>query len=253
MDTIIETRKLSKTFSHSGVKQHVLKNLDLTIHTGDFTVIMGPSGAGKSTLLYALSGMDRPSLGSVVFAGTDISSSSEDKLARFRRRHCGFIFQQAHLLDAMSVMDNVLAIGLLGRPRREHRGIHDRACDLFDQVGLTTDDTRKMSTMLSGGEAQRAAIVRGLINSPAVLFADEPTGQLNSENSQRVLDLLTQSNHSGQTLVMVTHDIRSALRGNRILFLRDGSIRGELRLEPWQADTSERTARLTGFLAEMGW
>lgn len=249
--TVIETVKLSKSFSHGGSQQHVLKNVDLTIGRGDFTVIMGPSGAGKSTLLYALSGLDRPTLGAIRFDGTDITRFGEDQLARFRRAHCGFIFQQVYLLDAMSVLDNVLAVGLL--TQRNRKKVTQRATDLFDLVGLTPDDTAKFATMLSGGEAQRAAIVRGLINEPAVLFADEPTGQLNSEYSVKVLDLLTRVNAGGQTLVMVTHDQRSALRGSRVLYLRDGAIRGELDLGPYTGDDPDRYLALTGFLEDLGW
>lgn len=245
------TAKLSKTFSNAGTQQHVLKNLDLHIKAGSFTVIMGPSGAGKSTLLYALSGMDRPTLGQVTFDGETISGYSEDQLATFRRAHCGFMFQQIYLLDGLSVMDNVMAVGLLTRPRSE---VKARADELFDVVGLTDSDRRKFPGMLSGGEAARVALVRGLINTPGVFFADEPTGQLNSEFSTLVLDLLGQVNQSGQTIVMVTHDVRSAACGSRILYLRDGTIQGELDLsEIPTTQTAQRQDATAGFLAQMGW
>lgn len=223
----------------------------MTIPRGEFAVVMGPSGAGKSTLMHTLSGLDRPTLGQVWFDGEDISAYSEKRLGLFRRRHCGFVFQQIHLLDAMSVLDNVLAVGyLLGRPRED---VLRRAQDLFEFVGLGESDWAKFPDMLSGGEAQRAAVVRALINEPAVLFADEPTGQLNSEYSRRVLDLLTRVHAGGQTVVMVTHDLRSALRGERVVYLRDGAIRGECRLGPWDADDPQRQIRLTTFLDAMGW
>lgn len=251
MAAVIRTDKLSRTFSTQGAQQHVLKNLDLEILEGDFTVIMGPSGAGKSTLLYALSGMDRPTLGTITFDGQVISTMSQDRLAMFRRTHCGFVFQQINLLDSMSVLDNALAAGLLtGRPRRD---VVKRATALFETVGLDATAHGKFPGQLSGGEAQRAAMVRGLVNDPNVLFADEPTGQLNSENSGRVLDLLTEVNGRGQTIVMVTHDLRSALRGTRIMYLRDGSIQGELRFDPWAGEDAARQDRLTAFLTEMGW
>ncbi|HHV21044.1 MAG TPA: ABC transporter ATP-binding protein [Propionibacterium sp.] len=247
---VIRTDKLSKTFSNAGTQQHVLKNLDLEIEENSFTVIMGPSGSGKSTLLYALSGMDRPTLGTVTVAGTDISRFSENRLARFRRQHCGFVFQQIHLLDSMTVMDNVMAVGLL--TNRDRGAVRRRAEELFELVGLKPADHRKFPAMLSGGEAQRVGIARGLINDPTVLFADEPTGQLNSETGRLVLDLLSQVNEAGQTVVMVTHDLRSAARGSRILYLRDGSITGEHRLAA-DADEAERTQQTATFLAEMGW
>lgn len=248
---VITTDKLSKTFSNAGNQQHVLRNLDLAIEEGSFTVIMGPSGAGKSTLMYALSGMDRPTLGTVNFAGEDISKYSEDKLARFRRRNCGFMFQQIYLLDSLDLMDNVMAVGLLTSDRASVRA---RADELFDLVGLTKADRRKFPAMLSGGEAARAALVRGLINEPKVFFADEPTGQLNSEFSGIVLDLLSRVNAGGQTVVMVTHDIRSAAHGSRILYLRDGKIQGELDLADLpRAEVTRRADRTADFLAKMGW
>ncbi|MGC5628668.1 ABC transporter ATP-binding protein [Georgenia sp. Z1344] len=250
-EDVIVARRLSTTFSRDGVQQHVLKNLDLTIRRGDLTVIMGPSGAGKSTLLYALSGMDRPSLGTVTMAGTEISSLGQDRLARFRRRHCGFVFQQVHLLDGLSVLDNVLAVGLL--VDRDRRRVTARARELLEQVGLAPADHDKLPSMLSGGEAQRAAVVRALVNSPDVVFADEPTGALNTALGGRVLDQLTEVNAGGQTIVMVTHDTRSALRGNRILYLRDGTIDGELELGRWTGDDDARRERLTAFLTDLGW
>ncbi len=246
----VAARMLSKTFSHKGIQQHVLKNLDVVIRRGDFTVIMGPSGAGKSTLLYALSGMDKPSLGSVMFDGADLAQLDQDKLAVFRRNHCGFVFQQINLLDSMSLMDNVMAPGLLIGKRKM---VAARANTLFDLVGIDNATRKKFPGMISGGEAQRAAIVRALINEPEVLFADEPTGQLNSENSQLILDLLSRFNRAGQTVVMVTHDLTSALRGNRILYLRDGTVQGELKLDLFDSMSKERRERLTAFLAEMGW
>lgn len=248
---VITTEKLSKTFSNAGNQQHVLRNLDLTIDEGSFTVIMGPSGAGKSTLMYALSGMDRPTLGTVHFAGVEISTFSEDKLARFRRHNCGFMFQQIYLLDSLDLMDNVMAVGLLTADRAT---VRDRANKLFDLVGLSEADRRKFPAMLSGGEAARAGLVRGLINEPKVFFADEPTGQLNSEFSGIVLQLLSDVHAAGQTVVMVTHDIRSAAHGSRILYLRDGKIQGELDLADLPtSDLAARADRTAGFLAQMGW
>ena len=140
-DVVIRTERLSRTFSHGGSQQHVLRNLDLEVERGSFTVIMGPSGAGKSTLLYALSGLDRPSLGRVEVDGVDISGLDEDALARFRRDHCGFVFQQVHLLDQLSVIDNLMAIGLLverGRAR-----VRERCDRLLDLVGLPEADRGK--------------------------------------------------------------------------------------------------------------
>lgn len=248
---VLATQKLCKTFSHAGIQQHVLKNLDIEIREGDFTVIMGASGAGKSTLLYALSGMDKPTLGQIFFRGREISAFSNDRLAVFRRANCGFVFQQVYLMESMSVMDNVLACGLLAGGRR--KAVAERAKSLFGQVGLAPDDYRKFPSQLSGGEAQRAGMVRALINTPAVVFADEPTGALNYASGKAVLDVLTQINQNGQSVVMVTHDLRSARRGSRILYLRDGVICGECDLGAYVSGDRERHGRLNAFLQEMGW
>ncbi|WP_425307552.1 ABC transporter ATP-binding protein [Ammonicoccus fulvus] len=250
-DIVIRTEKLSRTFSHDGVQTHVLRKLDTDIRRGDFTVIMGPSGAGKTTLLYALSGMDRPSLGAVEVAGVRISDRSPDQLARFRREHCGFVFQQINLLDSLSLHDNVMAAGLL--VSRDRQQVAARATELLERVGIDLATAGRFAQTLSGGEAQRAAIARALINDPTIVFADEPTGQLNSESSKLVLDVLTEVNRAGQTIVMVTHDLHSALRGNRVLYLRDGSITGQLDLPAYSDDDAQREAEMTAFLFELGW
>lgn len=250
-EAILTTQKLCKTFSNGGIQQHVLKNLDLTIYRGDFTVIMGASGAGKSTLMYALSGMDTPTLGTITFARDVISDMSADRLALFRRRHCGFVFQQIYLIDGMSVMDNVLAAGLL--IQRDKKLLVEKAETLFDAVGLDADKRKKFPSQLSGGEAQRVGIVRALINSPEIVFADEPTGALNSQTGKDVLDTLTTVNRNGQSVIMITHDLRSARRGNRILYLKDGVILGECSLGKYVPNDAQRHAKLNAFLSDMGW
>ena len=248
---IISTRELCKTFTVGTFEQPVLKSLGLEIFSGDFTVIMGASGAGKSTLLYALSGMDKPTSGEIVFSGRDISNMSHDQLAVFRREHCGFVFQQNFLLDNMSIMDNVLACGLLLSNNK--RQLVAWAKELFLQLGLGENIWNKFPTQISGGEAQRASIVRALINRPKVVFADEPTGSLNSAAGKDVLDVLTASNNAGQSIIMVTHDLNSARRGNRIIYLRDGVICGECALTPYATDDRKRQEKLQPFLEEMGW
>ena len=251
MRAILTTSKLCKTFSSRGVQQHVLKNLDLEIYKGDFTVIMGPSGAGKSTLLYALSGMDKPNLGAIRFDGKEIGSLSNDSLAVFRRVNCGFVFQQTHLLDGMSILDNILACGFLASKNRKE--VTKRAKQLLQRLNLEEAIWRKFPSQVSGGEAQRAGIARALINEPKIVFADEPTGALNSAYGKAVLDALTEVNEQGQSIVMATHDLRSAGRGSRILYLRDGVMRGECLLGKYAGDDGERHGKLNVFLSKMGW
>lgn len=250
-EILLKTEKLSKAFSNGGSMQHVLRNIDLELYKGDFTVIMGASGAGKSTLLYALSGMDTPTLGTITFGERVISNLSQDGLAVFRREHCGFVFQQIYLIDGMSVMDNVLSAGLLVGGNK--KALVQRAKELFAAVDIPEETQRKFPTQISGGEAQRVGIVRALINSPEILFADEPTGALNSQTGLDVLDTLTQFNERGQSVVMVTHDMRSARRGNRILYLKDGVILGECDLGRYVPGDAQRHKKLAAFLQDMGW
>ena len=273
---ILSAKDLSKTFSNESVQQHVLKNLNLSIYKGDFTVVMGNSGSGKSTLLYALSGMDRPSLGTITYfvdennkkirpkngEGIEISKFSNDKLALFRRNHAGFVFQQNYLNDSMSALDNVMVSGLLRS--KDRRALAVKAKDLLERVEIGSGDWRKFPSQLSGGQQQRVAVVRGVINDPEVLFADEPTGALNSQNTINVLDIMTELNNQGQSIVMVTHTVKAAERGNRIIYLADGVISDECDLGPYLGDYKdesnpnkeqavERHRKLKDFLQEMGW
>lgn len=251
METILKADMLCKTYSNGSIMQHILKNLNIEIKKGDFTVIMGSSGAGKSTLLYALSGMDKPTLGSIQFKDEEISKYSNDKLAVFRRKHCGFVFQQMYLNETMSVLDNIIISGLL--VSKDKKAIANRAKELLQKVGMTADCYHKYPSQLSGGEAQRVAIVRALINSPEIVFADEPTGALNSTNSTNVLDVMTNINAEGQSIIMVTHDMKTARRANRILYLKDGMIIDELNLGVYVKDDPTRHQRLREFLERMGW
>lgn len=150
MKSIIETKKLCKTFSNGGVQQHVLRNVDMEIYEGDFTVIMGASGAGKSTLMYALSGMDKPTLGEVLFEDRDITGMTTDELAYFRRENCGFVFQQIYLVDSMSVLDNVLAAGLL--VNKNKKAVTERAKELLTAVQIEETVWEKFPTQISGGK-----------------------------------------------------------------------------------------------------
>jgi len=249
-ESIITTKSLSKHFNNSISKQLVLKDLDLNIYNKEFTVIMGPSGAGKSTLMHIISGMDSPTSGEINFCGKEIVGLSEDSLAVLRRKNCGFVFQNIYLMDNMSIMDNILVSGLIAGSSRKN--LVSKAKELFLKVKLGNDIYDKFPSQLSGGELQRAAIVRAIINNPKVVFADEPTGALNSAAGNAVLDVLTRINQNGQSIVMVTHDFNSAIRGSRILYLRDGVVFGECNLGAYNTDKSRRE-KLKEFLFEMGW
>ena len=195
MIPILHTEKLCKSFSNGATQQHVIKNLDLEIMEGDFTVIMGASGSGKSTLLYALSGMDKPTLGKVFFGDTEISGYTNDQLAVFRRKNCGFVFQSIYLLENQNVLDNVLT-GAFTVQKNSPELIR-RVKELLVKVGLDEEMQKKYPNQLSGGEAQRVGIVRAVINEPKILFADEPTGSLNSASGRDVLDIFTGVHENG--------------------------------------------------------
>ena len=250
-DIVIKASKLKKSFKTGDTEQTIFENLDLNIYKGDFTVIMGSSGAGKSTLMYSLSGMDRPTSGEVIFNEKKITKLSDDKLAVFRRKNCGFVFQQIYLLDKMSLMDNVLTASALTKESKKDSV--RRAKELFTLVNIPPVTQKKFPSQVSGGEAQRAGIVRAVINKPKVLFADEPTGALNSNNSLKVLDVFSKLHSEGQSIIMVTHDKKTALRGNRVLYVRDGKVFGECDLGIYTEDCADRETKLNNFLTEMGW
>lgn len=250
-EKIISVKNLVKSFKNGNTNQTIINKLDLDIYRNDFTIIMGSSGAGKSTLMYCLSGMDKATSGSITFNNKDINKMNNDELAIFRRKNCGFIFQQIYMLDKMSLMDNVLTSGLL--LNNDKKEMINRAKELFKKVNIPEITYKKNMNQVSGGECQRAGIVRAVINKPTVIFADEPTGALNSDNSNAVLDILTELNNDGQSIIMVTHDKKSAIRGNRIIYLKDGKIFGELSLRKYDKNDKERNKLLDEFLKEMGW
>jgi putative ABC transport system ATP-binding protein len=249
---ILQMRDLSKSYAHDGVQNHVLNHIDLDVYETEFTVIMGPSGSGKSTLLYCLSGMEKVSGGTVSYKGKEIQSLTEKQLAVLRRDDFGFIFQQIHLVSNLSLFENA-AIPAYLKGDRSNREVNAQVEALLKRVHVTEAATR-LPSQASGGEQQRAAIARALINRPGILFADEATGALNRSNTDAVLDLLTDFHVEGQSIVMVTHDARAALRGDRILYLLDGRIVGELRLPPYATDKSrDRETQVNTWLQSLAW
>ena len=249
---IISARSLCKSFAHNGGQVHIIQNADIEIYEGDFTVIMGASGSGKSTMLYALSGMDRATSGEVLINGENITEMSERKLARLRHNEFGFVFQQIHLVSNLSLFENVTVPGYLNKARSVSE-VNKRADELMEKMGISAIKNQ-LPSQCSGGEQQRCAIARALINSPSLVFADEPTGALNRRNTTEVLDLLTLSNREGQSILMVTHDLRAALRASRILYLEDGKIIGELTLPPYSEENEKsREIQVNSWLASMQW
>lgn len=249
---IIKAQNLCKSFANGGVQNHVLRNIDLEIYDKDFTVIMGSSGSGKSTLLYALSGMDRPTFGEIFLNNQPIGKMKEKELAVMRRENVGFVFQQMHLVSNLTLFENVCVSGYLMKNKKP-KDIHKKAEELLSRVDVL-DEKDRLPSKVSGGQCQRAAIARALINEPKIIFADEPTGSLNSKTERRVLDLLTELNHEGQSILMVTHDVKAATRATRIIYLHDGQINGEMTLEPYTPEQEKnRERQIIAFLEAKGW
>lgn len=249
---IIKANNLCKSFVNNGTQNHVLDKVNIEIYEGDFTIIMGSSGAGKSTLLYSLSCMDSITAGEVFYKDQKISGMKERQLAPLRAREFGFIFQQSHLVSSLTLMENVTVPGYLNT-KRSGADTKKRAEKLLSDMGVEKAMHRYPS-QVSGGEAQRAAISRAIINEPGIVFADEPTGALNKRNTIEVLNLLTKINKEGQSVVMVTHDVRAAIRATRLLYLEDGKIIGEMTLPPYQDEMAKnREAQVSAWLNSMAW
>ncbi len=251
-NVILSAKNVCKSFSQSGADNQILKSVNAEIYEGDFTVIMGASGAGKSTLLYSLSGMDGITSGEVLFGGEKISSLSEKKQAELRSEQFGFVFQQTHLVSNLTLFENVAVAGYVGRKRAVGE-VREKALELLRQMNVDSAKDR-LPSQVSGGEAQRAAIARAMINSPKIIFADEPTGALNKSNSAEVMRLLSELNQDGQSILMVTHDVRAAVRGNRVLYMEDGKILDEMNLPPYSDNGErEREQRVNEWLSALSW
>lgn len=250
-NTILSAKKLCKSFAHNGDQIHILSHIDVDLYEGDFTVVMGASGSGKSTLLYALSGMDRATAGQVLYEDQDIVTMDEKGLSSLRYTDFGFIFQQMHLVSNLTLFENIAVSGYLGKSGAAQ--VKARTEQLMEQMNISHIQTH-LPSQVSGGEQQRCAIARAVVNHPKLLFADEPTGALNRKNTIEVLNLLSGLNQSGQSILMVTHDLKAALRASRILYLADGSITGELTLPPYaQSEEKSREAQVNAWLTSLEW
>ena len=245
-EAVLSAKIITKSFGENTV----LHGINLDIYARDFTVIMGSSGSGKSTLLYALSGMDCFDSGQLFYRGQDITNASEKELTELRARNFGFVFQGTHLISNLTLNENIQMAGLISNLSDQETKI--RADDLIMRMKLEGAKDR-LPSQVSGGEAQRAAVARAAINKPAILFADEPTGALNKANSEEVLNLLSSLNAEGQSVLLVTHDREAALRGNRILYLEDGAIIGELNLQVYEGKDKAREEKLSAWLEGLGW
>ena len=254
MTNILEVQDLCKTYVVNKRQNNVLKNVNFCINEGEMVAVMGPSGSGKSTLLYSVSGMDGITAGEVKFCGKSVSKMTQNELAKLRLDEMGFIFQQMYMLKNLSVLDNVLLPACQSDKIREtRRETTERGHALMRKLGII-DIADNDINEVSGGQLQRACICRSMINRPKMIFADEPTGALNRASSDEVMEELAKLNAEGTTIMLVTHDVKVAAKCTRILYIVDGNIQGEYRLEKYdKTRLRERERALNGWLMEMGW
>lgn len=223
-EAIIEISDLKKTYFADGVATPVLHGINLKIRSGEFLAIMGPSGSGKSTLMHILGFLDRPSSGQFKFEGIDVSRLNEEDLATIRRERIGFVFQAFFLLPKATVLENVMLPLIYARGNTNHH--RDKALKALEAVGLS-HRVNFLPTKLSGGEKQRVAIARALVNSPSVIFADEPTGNLDSKSGRQVMEIFHRLNDLGHTIILVTHESVTAQNAERIVRIKDGLVESE--------------------------
>ena len=253
MNKILEVEKLNKVYeTGKRNRQQVLRDIDISITDGEFVSVMGASGSGKSTLLYNVSGMDKADSGSIKLCGEEISAMGEDVLAGLRLMKMGFIFQQSNLLKNLNMMDNIIYPAFAAK-KDSRSNITDYAKKLMSQTGIFELSDNDI-TQASGGQLQRAAICRALINKPIILFADEPTGALNSKATNEVMEILADINANDTTIMLVTHDISVAAKTERILYMADGVVAGEIILGKYQKnkDIKIRENKLSAWLSQKG-
>ncbi|HAG13397.1 MAG TPA: ABC transporter ATP-binding protein [Ruminococcus sp.] len=252
-EMILQAKGVRKVYTSSGGQNtEILKGIDLEIRKGEFVAIMGQSGSGKSTLLYCISGMDPVTGGSVLYNGKELQKLDDDEISRVRLLEMGFVFQQSYMLKDFTIKENIMLPALkAGKISKEQAAKEVRS--RMEQVGIAHIADSDI-TQVSGGQLQRAAICRALVNQPAVLFADEPTGALNTKSTGEIMEIFNQVNRDGTTIVMVTHDGKVAARADRVIYLEDGQLRQEYRLGTWNtaAELPERETKLFQWLRQNG-
>ncbi|WP_099469283.1 ABC transporter ATP-binding protein [Konateibacter massiliensis] len=251
MKKIITGENIVKFFGEGDEKCKVLDEVCVKISEGEFVSVMGPSGSGKSTLLFALSGMEDVDGGSVLFDGKDLAKLGENERSDMRKTKMGFVFQQPTLLKNLNILDNIILLSMRSN-RKNAAEITEKARVLMKRVGIAELEKREI-TQVSGGQLQRAGICRALMNSPKIIFGDEPTGALNSKSAQEIMDIFSQINSEGTAVMLVTHDAKIAAQTQRVLFMCDGKIVTEMKLPPYSGrDVEERMKKIGEKMREIG-
>ena len=245
---ILKVDKLCKTYGTGDARVEALKSVSLTLEKGEFAAVVGESGSGKSTLLNLVGGLDTPNAGKVFLDGKDLFAMKEKELTVFRRRNIGFIFQGFHLIPELTVEQNLVFPVLLDYKKPDM----DYVEELLGSLGLK-ERRKHLPSQLSGGQQQRVAIGRALMNHPEILFADEPTGALNSKSAEEIMGLLVDINRNGTAILLVTHDALVAAKADRVLFTKDGAIVSDLLLQKFsETDMGARTKRVLARMAAIG-
>ena len=254
MGHLLEVKDICKTYVIDKRQNNVLRNVEFVVNDGEMVAIMGPSGSGKSTLLYSVSGMDNPTSGTVIFDGTDITKLKDKDLAELRLDEMGFIFQQMYMMKNLTILDNIVLPAIQSKKiketRKEKMKRGEELMHKLEIIEVADNDINEVS----GGQLQRAAICRSMINKPKLLFADEPTGALNRTAANEVMDELVKLNKEGTTIMMVTHDSKVAAKCSRILYIVDGNIKGEYDNSNKENDSEKEVERkINNWLLELGW
>jgi len=251
MKKIIIGDQLVKSFGEGDEKRNVLDGVSVEINEGEFVAVMGPSGSGKSTLMFALSGTDGVNGGKVIMDNKNLAEIGENELSDIRRTKMGFVFQQPTMLKNLNILDNIILPSMRDN-RKNAAQITEKARALMKRVGIAELEKRDI-TQVSGGQLQRAGICRALMNSPKIIFGDEPTGALNSKSAQEIMDIFSKINEAGTAVMLVTHDAKVAARTERIMFMRDGAIVSELSLPKFTGtDMDGRIEQITVKMREVG-
>ena len=255
--SILQVSNLCKTYIINKRQNNVLRNINLEIEEGEMIAIMGPSGSGKTTLLYTVSGMDTATAGKVSFGGKELSAMKTSEISTLRLERMGFVFQQMYMLKNLSIYDNIILPAYqtsAGRTRAGRKSANERAKMLMQKLGISEIAGNDINEV-SGGQLQRACICRSMINRPGIIFADEPTGALNKQNSTGVMEELNRINSEGTSILLVTHDMKVASRCDRVLYIEDGDIRDEITLGKRSKEENDRIRErsLNDWLIKLGW
>lgn len=253
----LKVNNLCKTYITNKQQNNVLRNVNLKIEAGEMVGIMGPSGSGKTTLLYTVSGMDSITAGNVDFFGKDMEKLSKNEMSDLRLNEMGFVFQQMYMLKNLTIYDNIIMPAYQssdGKTKKGRQSINEHARTLMQKLGIS-EVAQNNVYEVSGGQLQRACICRSLMNHPKIIYADEPTGALNKQNSKEVMEVLNRINEEGTSILLVTHDWKVASKCERILYIEDGTIKDEIILGKWSksVDLRERERILNAWLIKLGW